>query len=239
MLTRLNIRNFKRFDDVSIELGNPVVFIGPNNSGKTTALQALALWDLGLKRWLEKRREGEAPEKRPGVAINRRDFLAAPIREANLLWRDLHVRDVGKANGKPSTRNVRIDIQVEGVTGKTSWQCGLEFDYTNDESFYCRPLRLSEEKNPPRLPVPMEARDVRVVFLPPMSGLADREFAKQPGEIGYLIGQGRTAEVLRNLCLQVSREPGDRWQELSGTMERLFAYPWMRRSFLRSAGKSS
>jgi len=41
MLTQLTIRNFKRFNEVVIELGNPVVFIGPNNSGKTTALQAL------------------------------------------------------------------------------------------------------------------------------------------------------------------------------------------------------
>ncbi len=37
MLTRLTIRNFKRFDKVDIELGSPVVFIGPNNSGKRSA----------------------------------------------------------------------------------------------------------------------------------------------------------------------------------------------------------
>jgi predicted ATP-dependent endonuclease of OLD family len=48
MLTRLTVRNFKRFGEVQIELGNPVVLIGPNNSGKTTALQVLALWDIGL-----------------------------------------------------------------------------------------------------------------------------------------------------------------------------------------------
>ena len=55
MLTKLTIHNFKRFGEVEIELGNPVVFIGPNNSGKTSAMQALALWDLGFKRWNEKR----------------------------------------------------------------------------------------------------------------------------------------------------------------------------------------
>lgn len=48
MLTKLTIRNFKRFGEVEIELGSPVVFVGPNNSGKTSALQALALWDIGL-----------------------------------------------------------------------------------------------------------------------------------------------------------------------------------------------
>ena len=44
MLTRLAIRNFKLFDKVELELGDRVVLIGPNNAGKTTALQALALW---------------------------------------------------------------------------------------------------------------------------------------------------------------------------------------------------
>jgi len=55
MLTKVTVHNFKRFDEVEVELGNPVVFIGPNNSGKTSAIQALALWDIGLKRWNEKR----------------------------------------------------------------------------------------------------------------------------------------------------------------------------------------
>jgi len=32
MLTKIVVRNFKRFRDVTIELGDPVVFIGPNNS---------------------------------------------------------------------------------------------------------------------------------------------------------------------------------------------------------------
>ena len=73
MLTRLQVRNFKRLN-MDVELGRSVVFIGPNNSGKTTALQALTLWDLGLRQWLAKR-GGKAPaEKRPGVAINRRDI---------------------------------------------------------------------------------------------------------------------------------------------------------------------
>ena len=57
MITKLTIRNFKRFGEIEIELDNPVVFIGPNNSGKTSALQALALWQVGINRWNEKRKE--------------------------------------------------------------------------------------------------------------------------------------------------------------------------------------
>jgi Integrase core domain len=48
MLTKLLARNFKRFGAVEIELGNPVVLIGPNNSGKTSKLVAQLLADLGI-----------------------------------------------------------------------------------------------------------------------------------------------------------------------------------------------
>jgi len=61
MLTKLTVRNFKLFSEVEIELARRVVFIGPNNSGKTSALQAIALWNVGVKRWLEKRNSGNIP----------------------------------------------------------------------------------------------------------------------------------------------------------------------------------
>lgn len=78
MLTKLTIRNFKLFTDVEIELGERVIFIGPNNSGKTSALQAPALWDIGVKRWLERRGGGIVPTKRPGVTLSRQDLIAIP-----------------------------------------------------------------------------------------------------------------------------------------------------------------
>ena len=147
MLTKLTISNFKRLGNVEIELGSPVVFIGPNNSGKTSAMQALALWDIGVKRWKE-RRSGRNPGQRPGVTVNRRDLVAIPVPNARLLWRDLHVRDVQRDNGQQRTQNVLIDIAVEGITSDQVWTCGMEFDYANEESFYCRPLRKEHERSP-------------------------------------------------------------------------------------------
>jgi len=222
MLTKLTARNFKRFGSVEIELGNPVVFIGPNNSGKTTALQALAFWDIGLKRWNEKRKGKTSPEKRPGVTINRRDLIAVPVPDAKLLWRELSVRDVKKIAGKQETKHIFIDVIVEGITADKTWQCGLEFYYANEESFYCRPLRLSEESNPERMPIPEQADNVLLAFLPPMSGLAANETRLDPGAINVRVGEGRTAEVLRNLCHRIHTNPEGRWQELSEHIKSLF-----------------
>jgi len=222
MLTKLTVRNFKRFGSVEIELGNPVVFIGPNNSGKTTALQALAFWDIGLKRWNEKRKGKTSPEKRPGVTINRRDLIAVPVPDAKLLWRELSVRDVKKIAGRQQTKHVFIDVIVEGITADKAWKCGLEFYYANEESFYCRPLRLSENKNPDRMPIPEQTENVQLAFLPPMSGLAANETRLDPGAINVRVGEGRTAEVLRNLCHRIYNSQEERWQELIDHIKNLF-----------------
>lgn len=222
MLTKLTIRNFKRFEEVEIELGNPVVFVGPNNSGKTSALQALGLWDLGLKRWNEKREGQKAPEKRPGVAVNRRDLTATPVPVANLLWRDLHTRNVRVENGRQRTENVRVDVIVEGRDSQGVWSCGLEFDYANAESFYCRPLRLGAGRTPKRMPVPEQASSVRLAYLPSMSGLAANEARIDPGAVNVRLGEGRTSEVLRNICHRLHTEQPDAWHAVVRTMERLF-----------------
>lgn len=214
MLTKLICRNFKRFGDVEVELGNPVVFIGPNNSGKTTALQALCLWEIGLKRWNENNKGKKNPDKLPGVVINRLHLTSIPVPEARLLWKNLLVRN---------QRNVRIEIIVEGISKGNSWKCGLEFDFANQESLYCRPLRLQESDGQvsKRMVVPDEVDNLSVAFLPPMSGLASNETRLEEGAINVRIGEGRTADILRNLCYKVSQEPRI-WERLCDQIYSLF-----------------
>jgi energy-coupling factor transporter ATP-binding protein EcfA2 len=238
VLTSLRVKNFKRLEDVEIELGKTVVFVGPNNSGKTTALQALALWEIGLRKWMEKRSAKDTPEKRPGVTINRRDLIAVPVPDANLLWRDLHVRAIQRNNGKQDTKNIRIDIVVSGVTDGKAWDCGFEFDYANQESFYCRPLRTNEDPQPVRMPVPPAAAPVRIAFLPPMSGMAATEDRLQDGAINVRIGEGRTAEVLRNLCFQIHSD-GDQagWKSLVLQINNLFGVTLSPPQFIKERGQ--
>lgn len=216
MITKFRISNFKRLKSAELDLGDAAVFIGPNNSGKTTALQAMALWDVGWKRWAEKR-DKSSPAERAGVTINRRDLYSIPVPSAKLLWKDLHTHEQDRTGNKPKTGKVFITLAAEGVHDDQPWVCTLEFYYANEESFYCR-LKDSQDGR-----IPEGARSHNVVFLPPMSGLAEREHRKESGEISVLIGEGQTAQVLRNLCWQLySREDKRGWIELVDRIKSLF-----------------
>ncbi|MFN8556107.1 MAG: ATP-binding protein [Dehalococcoidia bacterium] len=184
MLTRLVVRNFKQFAEADIELGSPVVFIGPNNSGKTTALQALALWDIGVKRWMARRGRSSTASRRTGVAINRHDLLAIPVPAADLLWRppppQRAARERRAAHAERADRNHR-----GGVSDGRPWTAGMEFDYANDSP-----------STAGRCAFPVaEAAAQPIAFLP-MSGLTANG-RLDPGAINVRIGEGRTAEVLR------------------------------------------
>jgi ABC-type taurine transport system ATPase subunit len=233
MLTKLTIRNFKLFDEAEIELGDRVVFVGPNNSGKTSALQALALWHAGVRRWVEKRGAG-VPKERAGVTINRRDLIALPVPSANLLWRDLHVREGYKDADKQKTRNILVEIDVEGIDRGETWASRLEFDYANEESFYCR-SRVGPEGT--RFEVPAAAAELRLAYLPPMSGLASNETRLDAGAIDVRIGEGRTAEVLRNLCWQVRERDADSWRRLVERMRGLFGVTLDEPQYIKERGE--
>lgn len=211
MLTQLRIRHFKQFDDVEIELGQNVVFIGPNNSGKTTALQALMLWYAGLQQWLgiggdfkrlqiATEDEGRVALTTHGVTLNRLTITGIPLVNADHLWKDLKI-----TNGDDTV----ITIEVYGVDNGVEWRCGFNYWYANPESLSCLPSQVENNK----FYLPNDVRDVKIVFLPPMSGLALVEDQIQRGSINRRISEGQTAEILRNLCLSLY-EKNTHWDEV-------------------------
>ncbi len=240
MLTRLRVENFKRLGGADIELGRHVVFVGPNNSGKTSALQALSLWYSGLTLWLAEKSVGASARKRTGVTVNRKDLFSLPVPHTNLLWKDTHVRS-GKRNGdgKTTTENILIRVVCDGVTRERAWSIGLDFDYSSSETLFCRPtaIPLTDDHIQQMKEV---AGVLKVAFLPPMSGLASEEPLLPVGRVNVLVGQGRTAEVLRNLCFSVagdSLHENPEWTDVKGHVQSLFGVALDRPAFDSARGE--
>jgi ABC-type branched-subunit amino acid transport system ATPase component len=206
LLHYIEIQNFKRFGARQrIELDHPAVLIGPNNCGKTSAIQALALWSQAVRTWYDVRRKSSAKE-RPSVSLNRLNIVAVPVQRTRFFWHN------SKVQGVDLTLTVGVEVrgQVRPLT--------MRFTRPGDEVVYCSP----DEDGMSDLELVERAAAINVELLYPMSGLETEEPVLQPGRIDVLLGQGQTAQVLRNLCLIVERSVPDDWSRIVALMERLF-----------------
>ncbi len=242
MITKIRIKNFKKLKDISFDLQNSVVLIGPNNSGKTTILQALTLLDLGLRKLAEnKHRQGK---QRSGVAINRRDMLAMPVSSSKYIWYHQLVREIDRSQGSQKTSNILIEIYAEGITNGVKWDVAIEFDYSNPESIYCRPIKKEDTEE--RYKIDPQKYQLNLAFLQPMSGIATVEDKLTPGSIDVRIGEGKTADVLRNICYQLldadnssfKKEESEKyWKQLSSIIETKFGAKLDKPFFIPETGK--
>lgn len=225
MIQEIRISHFKRFeaDEVIDVAGDVVLLAGPNNSGKSTVLQALAAWNLGLQRWIAERGERQS-QKRISLTVD--EFTAAPVREMNLLWRNRRTADARRtAAGKQTTKARPIVIAVAGAdVDNTPWSLAIELLYANQKLVYARPVDPNQPDGPTPV-IPPQARQVQVVHIPPFSGLETEEPFRDPGLRDRLIGQGRPGEIVRNLLWELWRQ-GDKksWDALVRDIEDLFGY---------------
>ncbi len=199
MIRELRISGFKRFETVEFSFPGHLVLAGPNNTGKTTVLQAVASWDLALRRWRElkdfNRRQGytHAP-------IARQAFASVPLRNFDLLWRNRRYRDP-------------IEIEIRHHDG---WSVTMEFKPESTEHISVRPGADAD-------PDILREIDLRTVFIPPMTGVGLDEPVFQPAKIEQLLGIGRPGEALRNLLADASFDR-PAWDAIQASIDRLFGY---------------
>ncbi|MFZ2420090.1 MAG: ATP-binding protein, partial [Anaerolineae bacterium] len=200
-----------------------MLLAGPNNSGKSTVLQALAAWNLALQRWLAERGERQSSKR---ISLTVDEFTAVPVREMNLLWRNRRTADAhrtGEGKQTSKARPIVIAVKGRGVSGE-DWVLAIEFLYANRKLAYARPVDPSNPDGPSPL-IPAEARQIRVVHIPPFSGLETEEPFRDPGMRDRLIGQGRPGEIVRNLLWDLWRQADEKpWMALVKDIEDLFGY---------------
>ncbi|HLC16382.1 MAG TPA: AAA family ATPase, partial [Thermodesulfovibrionia bacterium] len=83
MITKLVIKNFKKIKEQTYEFTDFDLLVGHNNSGKSTVLQALAIWQFCIDEFHRSDRKGSR-----GIQIVLPNFTALPVPEFNLLWTD-------------------------------------------------------------------------------------------------------------------------------------------------------
>ena len=202
MIHTLRIRGFKRLGrEAEFRLRGHVVLAGPNNTGKTTVLQAIASWTLALRRW----RELNDFNPRKGYTyapIARQAFTAVPLRSFDLMW-----------TNRLYHRNNPVEVELRHSDG---WSVAMELVADSTEQIYVRP----------RTDAPSDVLrdlDLRVVFIPPMTGIGIDEPVFLPPKIEQLLGVGRPGEALRNLIAEANGNEAA-WDALQASVVKLFGY---------------
>ena len=211
MITSVKIENFKKFLSADFMISQPIsLFVGQNNGGKTTALQAISLWSFLIMQWKQKKGGGSAKE-RTGAPVTRAEIHPAPVLEITNLWTEGQVRK--KMRG---SENIKLRITLRGVNEGTRkpWEYGVEATFGNKELLYANPIDVNAE-------MPDEVG--KIFHLPPLSGVQTEEPKIDPGAQLRAIGEGRPGEILRNLLLDLYDHHPEKWEKLIKASKEFFA----------------
>lgn len=206
MIQNIVIRRFKRFDEVTFRFPDHIVLAGPNNTGKTTVLQAIAAWALAFNRWRELNdlaKHGGAYSKAP---LARQAFSAVPLRAFDLLWRQ-----------REGHRGQTIEIELHAVQG---WRITMELIADSSEQIYVRPRSDAQRSA-------LQKAALTTVFVPAMTGLSTEEplYARRE-TVDTLLGQAKPGDVLRNLLVEAANDDAV-WAALKEAIQRLFGLELM------------
>ncbi len=237
MITKITINNFKKLERISFPLAQSVVIIGPNNSGKSTIFQALCLWEIGVTNFISSAKKNDL-DRKGHVVINRKDLLNSPVADARFLWKGKKVTESAKSGG---TNHIRLEVEIEIEDEDKSFSCKAEFIFTNAESFTCRIVSGLKEITT----LYNNDKGIHFGFLQPMSGISTSEDKLTQGSIDRKLGEGKTAEVLRNICYEILYpetpkgklyNPEEKWQKLNKAIKSMFGAELQKPEYIKATG---
>lgn len=210
MINRVVVDNFKKFDRADFKTKGHLVIAGPNNSGKTTLLQAIAAWSEIASMWRSYNPDISREEdgNYPSINLNLLRFYSVPLADFDHLWKDKNVRH-------PASVWLHTD----------EWEIGFEILHKETELASIRPAKevseddLEKYGDKPLLPV----------YIPPLSGPDIREPLFDPVVIPARLARMQAGSALRNLLLSISRDQ-EKWSKLQEIVRDFFGYELMRPS---------
>lgn len=221
MIHKLRLKNFKKIQDEIFIFNNFNIIVGANNSGKSTALQALAIWQYCIDQFKLAPKTGVR-----GIQIVLPNFTALPLPEFNLLWRDKIDRIYSKKEETNKKEQIYIYIEIDvywkNEEGEEKNFC-VTMRYQSPQAVFAIPANgwaeFGELIQTPEFP--------KIVYVPPFSGIEPHEQWMDDGNVKQHIGKSQPGSVLRNLLFRVVNTdiPIDQnigWQEIYNKVKEWF-----------------
>ena len=208
MINKVVINHFKKFDQLEFKLPSHLVhlvIVGPNNSGKTTLLQAIGAWSEIASQWLEKNPDLARKEDNNYLSthLNLLRFYSVPLKDFDHLWKNKDIQ-------KPASVWLHTD----------QWKIGFEVIYEQAELVSIRPVKEVKEND---LEKYIE-KPLIPVYIPTASGLdSEEDHFNNQDLIKQHLAKAQAGKILRNLILSVSKNL-TKWEELQRIIKTFFGY---------------
>lgn len=206
MLTEIEIDGLKGFDKCKVFLSPLTLLTGPNNSGKSTILQAIALGHECFRRCLD---TTKWTLRKAGRSVREFEFL--PVNEPKDLW----FRKIWKPSIQ-GERYVRVNIRFSNGFAFSSW---LRFLYGGINLGVEVLEGAADEKTL------KDISAIAPVLLPASPGPSAHEDYYPLAQIHRLLGLREPSRVIRNVLLRLAQEAkggGQGIEFLNFVLERYF-----------------
>ena len=193
MIKSVTLHQFKRFNRQKIRIPSESInfLSGPNNSGKSTLLHALAVWNFCV--FVIRKNRGDAAlhkgSTKSAVGISYHDFSPINLPDLVHLWH-------GKKSRIPNKGVYSLTIRVDWEhpeEGLHSLETSLS---VSGERLYTK-IKKTTLSNCDALP--------RIVYLPPIAGLVSNEPFATEAERNAMLGRGLAGSVLRNILYDIQK----------------------------------
>ncbi|MBI5363341.1 MAG: AAA family ATPase [Planctomycetes bacterium] len=198
-LARIALRNFKRFEELDLELANFSLLVGPNNSGKSTLLQACSLLDFCYRASLQRQNGGyEFANRTFGVD----EFAAIPTAAPQDLW---HER---RAMSDKTAIPIRLEAELRS---------GEKYAFEVSTTYN----RFSVKADPENA-APVDPKTFGVAFIPGFTGFWPREERRTPAVLRSMKAEGQHGGIVRNLLLDLMVQTPERWESFKRVLGEIF-----------------
>lgn len=194
VIEKFELKNFKKFKKETIDLKPKGLSLlaGGNNSGKSTLLQALAVWDFCLTVLKNEKGAAALTAAHTGQGVGLSDDEFSPIQIPSLahLWTNL-------------------TNQVKGADGYTlsirpTWK-----DAAGNEKFLEISLALANDRlfiKQTSSNIAVDDKTPHIGFVPPFAGITAKEQRMSVAQRRSLTGSGLVGGTIRNLLFELERK---------------------------------
>lgn len=185
----IELSNFKKFNEINVDLNEKglTLISGVNNSGKTSLLHALAVWEYAKILLINYRGNESLLEDydvdKKGLGIAPESFSPISIPSLKYLWKDQ------RTNG-----SYQLKIKV-GWKGTDNINLYLEIAYTLNGNNFA--IKKSDSN------LSVDDKIPTIAYLPPFGGMNENESLLSKADRRKLIGKGQAGSVIRNLLLDL------------------------------------